>query len=66
MSDQSAKYWDAAQADPRRETTGQIHLRIPGRLGRKTAWVRAANGKPLAEWAGDALDRAAEARSQNK
>lgn len=80
MSDQSAKYWDAAQTDPRKPGAAEyieylnwdaaqrkerkekeIHLRVPGKPGRKTAWVRAAQkkGVSLAEWAGEKLDEAA-------
>lgn len=39
--------------------TGHIHIRIPGARGRKTAYVRAADGKPLADWISETLDAAA-------
>lgn len=61
VSEQAAKYWDAAQPDPRRpqKAAGHIHIRIPGALRRKAAYVRAADGRPLADWVAETLDRAA-------
>jgi hypothetical protein len=66
VSDHAAKYWDAAQPDPRKpgrpprasqSATGHIHIRTT--LARKAAYVRAAQGKPLAEWMTEHCDAAA-------
>jgi hypothetical protein len=64
-NEHSAAAYDAAQPDPRRgrppkfgETaTGHIHIRTT--LHRKSAYVRAAKPKPLAEWLTEIADKAA-------
>jgi len=51
---------DTKRGRPPRESetaTGHIHIRTT--LDRKSAYVRAARGKPLAEWVTEACDRAA-------
>lgn len=74
QSETQAKYWDAAQSDPRKpsrpsksnETSGHIHIRIPGAQGRKTAYVHAARRESLATWMARILDREANYRPNEK
>jgi hypothetical protein len=65
-NDHSAANYDAAQPDPRNpklgrppkngeSATGHIHIRTT--LHRKSAYVRAAKDKPLAEWMTAACDK---------
>jgi len=44
---------------PRESETATGHIHIRTTLERKTAYVRAARGKPLAEWMTEACDKAA-------
>jgi hypothetical protein len=44
---------------PKNGETAPAHIHIRTTLGRKSAWVRAAKPKKLAEWVTANLDRAA-------
>lgn len=62
MSEHAAKYWDAAQADPRRPERDETRvIRLPKvSPARKLAYMRAAGRakKPLTDWMLDACDEA--------
>lgn len=62
-SESSAADYDATQSDPRKPgrptrdgeaATGHVHIRTT--LHRKSAWVRAAKPRTLAEWVTATLD----------
>jgi len=47
---------------PRESESAAGHIHIRTTIERKTAYVRAAKGKPLTEWMTEACDRAANYR----